>query len=281
MKNKSIFYVLILLCAIAGIWTQAGCTAKRKVIAQPLKEQGPEYLFEQLKKNELKFSTLSAKFNVDAELNNENTTFSGAFYLKRDSLIWLSISKFGLEAARFLITPDSAKMINRLNNTYFLGDFNYVCELFNVDFDFDILQSLMVGNDFSYYDNDVFKASIDNKDYKLSTIGRRKLKKFVKAGQEDQRVLIQDIWLDPETFKIVKISMKEVKQENRKFDAFYSGFDLVENQRFPMEMRYEINDVKRYLVKISYSKITIDQPGSMSFKIPANYTPAQPLKPKQ
>jgi hypothetical protein len=266
-------------CIVAGLMLSGlamvsgpSCKSSRKVIAQPIKEQGPEYLFEQLKKNELKYNSLSLRFNAEAELDNDSKSFSGAVNIIRDSVIWLSISKFGLEAARFLITQDSAKMINRINNTYFVGDFGYVCEIFKIDFDYDMLQALIVGNDFSYYDNDVFKASIDNKEYKLSTVGRRKLKKYVKRENEAQRVLIQDIWLDPETFKIVKISMKEVKQENRRFDSFYSGFEMIDDQRFPFNLRVEINDEKKIAVDITFTKATLNSVENIPFKIPEGYT---------
>lgn len=261
----------LLLTGLVMMVTVTSCGWNRKVIAQPIKEQGPEYLFEQLKKNELKYNSLSLRFNAEAELNNENKSFSGAVNIIRDSVIWLSISKFGLEAARFLITQDSAKMINRLNNTYFVGDFSYVCAMFKIDFDYDMLQSLIIGNDFSYYDNDVFKATIDNREYKLSTVGRRKLKKFVKADNEAQRVLIQDIWLDPETFKIVKVSMKEIKQENRRFDSFYSGFEMIDEQRFPFNLKVEINDEKKIVVDITFTKATINTVENIPFKIPEGY----------
>lgn len=271
--NKLFQYTAILLLfLIISVFFCISCKTGHKVISQPLKEQGAEYLFEQLKKNELKYNMISAKFNIEANVNNDNKSFSGNIFIIRDSIIWLSISKLGLEAARFLITQDSAKMINRLNSTYFVGDFSYVCELFKIDFDFDILQALITGNDFSYYDNDVFKASIDNRNYKLSTIGRRKLKKFVKGEKEAQRVLIQDIWLDPETFKIVRIAIKEVKQENRKFEAVYSGFSLVDGQRFPYEISCEINDEKRIKVNITFSKVTINESGNKPFNIPSGYT---------
>lgn len=261
--------ILLLLLTILG----AGACKTHKVIIQPLKEQGPEYLFEQMKKNELRYHSVSAKFSAEADVDNNNTSFSGAMYLVRDSLIWLTVSKFGLEVARFQITPDSAKMINRINNTYFTGKFDYVCNLFRIDFDFDILQALLTGNDFSYYDNNVFKASVDNKNYKLSTIGRRKLKKYVRADNEAQRVLVQDIWLDPDSFKIVKIAMKEVKQENRKFEAYFSGFDVIEDQRFAYDIRYEIQDEKkRFKVDVEFSRITLNKVEIAPFKIPADYT---------
>ncbi len=273
MNKWCYFFGGILFLGLVMIMSPA-CETNRKLISQPIKEQGPEYLFEQLKKNELKYNSLSLKFNAEADVNNDSKSFSGAVYIIRDSVIWLSISKFGLEAARFLITQDSAKMINRLNNTYFVGDFTYVCEIFKIDFDYDMLQSLIIGNDFSYYDNDVFKAAIDNKNYKLSTVGRRKLKKYVKAENEAQRVLIQDIWLDPETFKIVKISMKEVKEQNRKLETFYSDFQLVEDQRFPFTLHVEINDDKRIAVDISFTKATLNSVDNIPFKIPESYTRA-------
>lgn len=248
------------------------CKTRRQAIVQPLKEQGPEYLFTELKKNELNYRTLSARFNVEALVNNESRSFSGNVVILRDSVIWLTISKFGLEAARFLITTDSAKMINRLNSTYYSGDFSHVTNLFNIDFDFDILQALIIGNDFSYYDNDVFKASVDNRNYKLSTVGRRKLKKHIRQANEEQRVLIQDIWLDPYTFKIVKIMMKEVKQENRKFESFYSDFQTLEEQLVPYSLKCEIHDEKKIVVNITYTRITINKEENMPFKIPAGYT---------
>jgi hypothetical protein len=251
--------------------TMTACKT-RQVITQPLKEQGPEYLFEQMKKSELKYSTFSARFGAEAVVDQNNTSFSGAIYIVRDSLIWMSVSKFGLEVARFLITPDSAKMLNRINDSYFIGDFNYVCGLFQVDFDFDILQALITGNDFSYYDNDVFKASVENKSYKLSTIGRRKLKKYVIKENEAQRVLIQDILLDPENFKITKISIKEVKQENRKFESFYSDFRLLENQLTPYSLKVEITDDKKRIdVSVSFTKISLNTKENASFKIPADF----------
>jgi hypothetical protein len=272
MNNRTFTKIIYLLTLSVIACFLLSCKTGRKAIVQPLKEQGPEYLFTQLKKNELNFKTLSAKFNVEAEINNDNKSFSGSVFIIHDSVIWLSITKFGLEAARFYITTDTAKMINRLNSTYFIGDFSYVASLFNIDFDFDILQALIIGNDFSYYDNDVFKASVDNKNYKLSTIGRRKLKKFIKRANEEQRVLVQDIWLDPQTFKIVKIMMKEVKQENRKFESFYSDFQLINEHLVPFVLKCEINDDKHIAVNINFTRININKDESMPFKIPSGYT---------
>jgi hypothetical protein len=247
------------------------CKTERKVIMEPIREQGPDYLFQQLKKNELQYNTLSVKFSAEAEVDNKNQSFSGNLYIIRDSLIWVSIQKFGLEAARLLLTNDTAKMMNRLNNTYFIGDFDYVNELFNTDFDFDMIQALVTGNDFRYYESTQFRATVENKNYKLSTVNRIKLKKFVKHENEAQKVLIQDIWLDPKTFKIEHILLKEVKNQNRKFESFYSDFADLEGQLFPNTIMCEITEEKKISVNISFDKITLNKNETASFRIPQSY----------
>jgi hypothetical protein len=247
------------------------CNTQRQIIKQPLKEHGPEYIFEQLKRNELKFRTLSGKFSAEAKIDGENNSFSGNIFIIKDSIIWVSIQKLGLEVARILLSSDSARFMNRINKTYFISDFNYVNQLFKTDFDFDIVQAILIGNDLSYYDNNKFRATIENMQYKLSTLSRVKLKKSLKKENDNTRVLIQDIWLDPFTFKIKKILIKEVKNESRKFLAEYSDFQTIDNQLFPQKMNFQIIEEKKIKIEIDFSKIAFNAAESMPFKIPNNY----------
>lgn len=267
-----------LLCLVFLFVFAVSCKTERKAIMEPIREQGPEYLFQQLKKNELQYNSLSIKFSAEAEVDNKSQSFSGNLYIIRDSLIWVSIQKFGLEAARLMLTVDTAKLMNRINNTYFIGGFEYVNDLFNTDFDFDMIQALITGNDFRYYESNQFRATVENKNYKLSTVNRIKLKKYVKHEKEAQKVLIQDIWLDPLTFKIEHIQLKEAKTPNRKFESFYSDFAVLENQLFPNTIRCEISEEKKITVNISFDKITLNKTETASFRIPASFQRIDPKK---
>ena len=272
--NKKILIPLVLL----GILLVAvSCkTSKRAVMSEPLKEQGPEFLFGKMKQSEFKYTHISLKFNAEVEVNNENTSFSGNVYLVKDSMMWISIQKFGLEAVRLLITVDSAKMINRIKKTYFASNFDKVNELFDTDFDFDILQSIISGNDVAYYENNVFKGGIENKLYHLNTFNRQKLKKYVKSEKEYAMVLIQDLWLDPITFKILKTTLKEIKtQDRRKLECNYSDFVQIENQLFPQKVEFEITDTKKLKGTITFTRISPEKTESFPFNIPKSYTKAQ------
>ena len=167
-----------------------GCNPQKKIIREPLKDKGADFLFEKLKKNEFGFKWLNIKFSAEVTYNKKSNSFSGIARIRKDSAIWLAIyPALGIEAARVLITNDSVKMLNRIEQTYFCGDFKYINNILQTDLDFDIIQSLLIGNDFSTYENNVFKASVDGKQYLLSTIGRRKLRKHLKSTTDSMVIV--------------------------------------------------------------------------------------------
>lgn len=89
-----------------------------------------------------------------------------------------------------------------MNKQYLLTDYNFVDKFLNTNVDFGMLQSIILGNDFEYYEIAEFKATIDGGQYRLSTAGRSKLKKYVRNTSDAQRVLLQSIWLNPRTLKL-------------------------------------------------------------------------------
>jgi outer membrane lipoprotein-sorting protein len=145
----------------------------------------------------------------------------------------------------------------------------------NTNIDFDILQSFLTGNDLSFYENGAFRASLDNNLYKLSTAERTKLKKFVRNNQENLRVLIQNIWIDPESFKILRATVKEIRAPNIQLEANYSSFEMIENQLFPKEMSFDISADNNLAVTVSFNKITINTVQVFPFKIPQSYHPVK------
>lgn len=263
---KSIVIIMGLLIVISS------CKTVRSIYKAPLKEQGASYLFNQLKENELSYDYFNAKFNLNFTKNKKKTSFKGQIRIQKDSMIWVSFSPLlGIEVARMLITTDSVKFINRMNKTFFKGDYKYLNDYLDTNLDFDILQALIMGNDLRHYENGKFRASIDKHQYKLSTAARHKLKKFVKSQSESPQVYIQNIWLDPETFKISQVSLKEIKKEHKKLQANYEGFLEVNEQLFPKNVYFDLHSESRIEVKLAYSKITVNKALNFPFRVPKRY----------
>lgn len=265
---------IFLLAALTGfLWLVfAECNPKKKIIKEPIKDKKADYLFGQLKKNEFKFEWLSIKYSATIKHDKGENSFSGNIKIRKDSVIWISLSPgLGIELARALITPDSVKMLNRNDKTYFAGDFKYINTILKTDVDFDMLQSLLVGNDFSYYETNVFKATVDGMQYKLSTVGRGKLKKYIKTSEDSLSLLTQDIWLDPETYKIVKEQFKEIKQ-NRKLEAEYSNFNMVDSLAYPFNLHFTATTEKEKIeISIENTKVSATGPLEFPFNVSDKY----------
>lgn len=223
-----------------------------------------------LKSNEFRFEKLNAKLSVETMIDSAFNSFSVSLRIRKDSIIWMSISKLGIEGARVYITKDSVKFFNRLNNTYFKGDFTYLSKWMNTQLDYEVLQSLLVGNSVAFYnEDDKLKPGVDNCQYTLGTIRKYKLRKVMVKGKE-LKESAQSIYMVPGTFKIARILFYEFNPE-RSFDARFLDFADVDSQLFPLKMNYSIKAQKTVNMEINYNKPRLDEEQSFPFKIPDNY----------
>lgn len=271
MKQNHILCLILLIVIVTGI---SSCKSKRSIIKAPIKEEGPEYLFEKLRDKEFKFNTFAAKFRVEYSIDRNYFDFKGQVRIVKDSMIWVSFNQdFGLEMARLLITQDSVKFMNRLKKEYFAGDYDFVNNFLNTNIDFGILQSIILGNDFEYYERAEFKASIDGGQYRLFTASRNKLKKYVRNTADAERILLQSIWLNPKSFKITEIKLKELTRNSKKLSATYSDFEMVGGRLFPFRIDYEVEANIPVNVSVKYTRIDLNEDIKVPFHIPSKYTP--------
>ena len=267
MRSKLHFSLFVLLLMFFS-----SCKTNRSLVKEPIKTYGADYLFEKLKENELKFEHITTKFNLDLVIDKKKTSFRGQMRIRRDSALWISFSPaLGIEVARLLITQDSVKFINRINKTYFVGDYKMVNKFLGTNVDFDVLQSIVLGNDLTYYDNGKFRATFDSKEYHLVTGGRNKLKKYVRNQDDANRIYIQNIYLNPETFKISHMKIKEMYKESNKLDALYSDFQLLGTQQFAYHIEYHITAAKPILVEMNYTRAELNKQQAFPFRISSKY----------
>lgn len=138
--------------------------------------------------NEADFEYLKLKSKIDFQSESLSQSFPANVHIKKDSVIWISVS-VGIEAARCLITQDSIQFMDRINRKYYGLSITDLSQQFNFDFDFGLLQSLLIGNlPFDKKENDkvvlnslytsLFQQArnikienqIDNVNHKLNTI---------------------------------------------------------------------------------------------------------------
>lgn len=250
----------------------SSCTSTRSTLKKPLKEYGFNYLYSKMLENHVSFEYLNGKFDIEYREGRKLTELRGQLRIKYDSITWLSFSPaLGIEAARIVLTDDTVKFINRLNKSYFLGEYNVLDSLLNTTIDYSILQSMIIGNDLTQYDVNKYKASIDGGLYRITIQERRRIKKDLKSGEIDSKVLVQNIWLDPENFRIRQVDIKELGDDNKKLQVTYDKFVEIDGQLFPSEISINIISQKTINISVDFIRTELNEPLSFPFKVPKKY----------
>ncbi|MFD2161808.1 DUF4292 domain-containing protein [Paradesertivirga mongoliensis] len=145
--NKGIIFLIIL--------TALGCKVKKPVppvVIGPSQTQNTPTInkaevLKSLTDKQLNYQTLSIKAKADLSINNNSNDVSMNIRMQKGKTIWISVTAIaGLEVARALITPDSIKILNRLESSYIRKPFSYVYQYANKQLDFNTLQNLFTGN---------------------------------------------------------------------------------------------------------------------------------------
>ncbi|MCD6091683.1 MAG: DUF4292 domain-containing protein [Bacteroidales bacterium] len=271
--NKRLLYSISLLFLILAF---SSCKSQRAKNKKPIKLFGPDYVLEKMHINQSTFEWFSGKAKVGFMEGKKKTAFTAQIRIKSDSAIWISVSSgIGIEGARLLLTQDSVKYVNRLNKTYFVGDYEFLSNLIDTEINYCMIQALLTAKDFSWYDYQDLKAKLDNRLYQIESTNRRKLKKQSKLTNFEAVLYYQSLWINPETFKIERIKMTELGKENKKILASYDQYKSNDEQLIPYSIEIKLDSDKDMNLEMIYYKINLGEKVRFPFSISQKYTPIQ------
>ncbi|QHT70570.1 DUF4292 domain-containing protein [Rhodocytophaga rosea] len=132
-------HILIILCCFGII---ASACKRQKITATPtVATDNTEF-----KVQEIDFAYFNSKSKITYKDAENNLTATVNIRMKKDSIIWLSISKVGVEGIRSLITQDSIFVVDKLKNDFTTYDFKSLSEKFGFNITFDLMQAAILGN---------------------------------------------------------------------------------------------------------------------------------------
>lgn len=281
---KSIIIILFVLflssCKTQKIVTQTD-------IVRPI---STSKLVRNIESNEFDYKHLAIK-KMSCEFDNgkSKTTFRASVWAEKNKSIVIMITKLNITVARVWLSPDSVKLINYMDKTYFLDNYSYLSSELNLDLDFDMIQSVLAGNIFSVTnakrDRDMkdFKNNIEsglfvlqmendgkNKKNISRTLDKKPTKKTNKLVENEH--ISQSIYINPETFKVVRILMED-KFNARKLNIAFSGFIELEKKLYPEELLVVlVSPESNMQMKVSMSGFSLKNEKEFKFRIPEKYT---------
>lgn len=96
---------------------------------------------------EIDFDYFQTRTKVRYAEGDKQVNGNAHIRIRKDSLIWFSVSpSVGLEATRVMITKDTAIVINRMDKEYYIFNFEEISRYFNFKVDFELIQSILLGN---------------------------------------------------------------------------------------------------------------------------------------
>jgi|TARA_B110000459_G_C16625973_1_gene505977 hypothetical protein len=273
-KSKVVYWLFIIFI---GSLTFSCKVQEKNNVKLKIKTRSPNFLVKKLKSNEFQFETISAKAAVSViDSADKKKSFKTHIRIRKDSVIWMSITSFSIEAARVTITKDSVKFINRLNKEYFIGDFSYINRVFGTDLDYQMMEALLIGNSLDFDVNERVNSRVDRKKelYYLGTVKKRKVKKELKKEKVKIKGEGLVLWLDPISFKVRELLLTS-PGNHRSLAGAYSDYKEVEEQLIPFELRFLLKATRSNTLEIKYSKFSSGKSLAYPFKISSKYVQIQ------
>ena len=264
------FHILLVLGVLSVLFAVTGCKSNKSLTKARLRDFTATQLITEVENNNFEFESFQAKMNVKIETGNKSHNVKGQLRMICDSIVWTSISlPMGLEIVRLKVTPDSVYLINRNDKTYLLESISSFNDISPMITDLHFIQSVLVGNDINLHDNDNYNVTIDNNQYNL--LISKQSKKTIKHSQDEWKVMMKDIWIDPQLLKITKYYIKEYNDDKRKIDVEYSDFQEVNGKYIPTKIKLSIRGDVTLRANVTYSNIVVGENVDCLFNVPKKY----------
>jgi hypothetical protein len=159
IRNLKVFLNVLL---IFNFFAVASCQVAKKTTSDSLKTPPPSiqrlksplelptapsagYVLRYLSENALQVSWLST--DADIEIRGPMNVGAGStLRMRRDSVIWINVTKIGFGVARAQVTPKEVTLINYIQNYYVQEPLAFIEQKLGLPADFGKLQDILLGN---------------------------------------------------------------------------------------------------------------------------------------
>lgn len=201
------------------------------------------------------FKTLQSKLKITYNEDGKEQSYTVNFRAKKDEILWISAT---FSIVKALITPEKVSFYNKLDNTYFEGDYKYLSNLLGTELDFQKVQNLLLGDPIFNLNASTYDVSVNEEAYILQP--------------KKQRELFEIFFLlDPIRFK-VKSQQITQPQELRHLQIDYLAFQNVDKQTLPESIKViAVEANKQTNIDLQFKNVILNEDLSFPYKIPSGF----------
>lgn len=249
---------IVLLVALTML---ISCKTAKPAVAEsapvPVAEEAAAKIINGHYAEKKEFSTLSIKASAKYKDENQSQSLTADIRIKKDEMIFVSIRFLGITMAKALITPTEVKYYEKLNSTYFEGDYAKLSQWLGTELDFKKVQNLLIGQALDDLRNGKYEESIEGKLYKLEGVADRVTKKI--------------FYFEPENYRIKKEEISQPAQR-RSLEVNYPAYTDYGQMSLPARILLEAVQPKgKTNISIDYNSATFNERISFPYEVPEGY----------
>nr|WP_294781929.1 DUF4292 domain-containing protein [uncultured Flavobacterium sp.] len=251
-------YILVVVLAIAAVSCKSKAVAVQNNTSQTVvAPKEDKKVIEKHYDNKLDFSTLYIKASAKYADEKQSQNVTAEIRIEKDKQILISVRFLGITMAKALITPSAVSYYEKINSTYYEGDFTSLSKWLGTDLDYSKVQNLLVGEAFDDLRKGKYTQTIVDNLFKLE--------------EEKEANLKKTFFLDSEKYLIQK---EEISQpsENRNLQINYSDSKVFNQGTLPTSI--EINAVQpkgKTNINLNYNNISFNEELSFPYSVPSGY----------
>jgi hypothetical protein len=202
--------------------------------------------------------TIYAKINAKYRDNNTSVSFSIKLRLEKDKTIWMSATKFGIPVAKVKITPSRVIYYEKLQRTYFDGDFSLLSKWLGIELDYEKVQNILLGQAVLNLRKGKYDSKIDNNLYEIKP-------------KKDNDLFGILFFMNPENFKLNKQEIRNQEKEQL-LTVSYPNYQLIKGEQFPGNINIRAIDHKKLTtINMEYRTVEFNEKLTFPFAIPSGY----------
>ncbi|CAA9199749.1 hypothetical protein FLA105534_02775 [Flavobacterium bizetiae] len=207
--------------------------------------------------NKLDFSTLYIKASAKYADEKQSQNVTADIRIEKDKQILISVRFLGITMAKALITPTTVSYYEKINSTYYEGDFTSLSKWLGTELDYSKVQNLLVGEALDDLRKGKYTQTIVDNLFKLEDEKETNIKKA--------------FFLDADKYLVQK---EEISQpsENRMLQISYGDSKVFNQGTIPTSI--EINAIQpkgKTNINLNYNNISFNEELSFPYSVPSGY----------
>jgi hypothetical protein len=244
---------------LVSFYFLVSCSAKKAVITETTinNKLTADKIIENHYKNKLNFNTLYIKSNVSYKDPNQSQNVTAEIKIKKNEIILVSIRILGITIAKALITPEKVQYYEKLNSSYFDGNYSALSKLLGTELDFQKVQNLLLGEAIDNLRNGKYNFTLEDNKYKLASVSNSGISKT--------------FYLSGDNYLLNKEDISQPGLE-RMLQVIYPARKSAEEYNLPSGISIEANQKsEKTTININYNSISFNEELSFPYSVPNSY----------